>query len=110
MTIRIPFDTDNGLTNFHVVDQAELKGMEFKLRVNSYPTKQDADNKTGILWQTYPMAPLTAFSPAGLASFEEWLVAQPEGSNPFAGGEFIPYPPPPEPIEPADPQPPVEGE
>ena len=100
MTIRIPLDTPNGLTSFHQVDQANLQGMNFKLRVNSYPTKEDADNKTGILWQTYPIVPLAAMGPEGLPSLERYLTEQDTGD--FAGGEFIPYPPPPEPVDPGD--------
>lgn len=93
MTIRIPFDTPNGLTSFHQVDQATLTGMQFKLRVNSFRTIQDAENRTGILWQTYPEVPLSAVGAEGFADFERYLVGLDTGD--FVGGEFIPYPPPP---------------
>lgn len=102
MPIRKPINTPNGLTSFHEVDQAVLQGTKFKLRVNGYPTKEALDNKSGILWQEYPIVPLSAMGEDGNPSFERYLVTQPGGL--YEGGEYI------EPAAPVEPEPVPEPE
>ncbi len=67
-------------------DLSAPAGLE--VQVHLYPTLADARAGTGLLWQLYPVLPVTAYDPADpFGSLERALL---EAQGDFFGGSFVP--------------------
>ncbi|WP_291585750.1 DUF4376 domain-containing protein [Comamonas sp. UBA7528] len=86
MAILKTIPTPNGVAAAHRIVKSELVDLAIKVQVHMYPSAEKAQD-AHLLWQEYPVLPLSALDvqdPAG--SLERALAAQEEGL--FAGGVY----------------------
>jgi len=87
MTILKTVPTPNGVAAAHRIVKSELVDLAIKVQVHMYPSAEKAQD-AHLLWQEYPVLPLSALDvqdPVG--SLERALAAQEEGL--FAGGVYV---------------------